>query len=194
VLRGWWLAFALWLWGCSGSVERDSAPVETPGGVSASGGSADMAGVPAAIDGGAGARAVGSGGSSAELGGAGDSFVGAAGESPVVNARAESGTRLCQDDGDCNGLACSSANGRKNAACLASCESDLDCRRTERCFELPSFASTADSGATTKYCFQSCQDTPVGCAFQFDCADYYRVDQYLCLPTEWVRSWPPYVP
>jgi hypothetical protein len=76
-------------------------------------------------------------------------------------------------------------------ACLAPCVTDIDCKSDERCFELP---SAADAGSSMRSCFQSCEQSATVCAFEFDCADYYRKDQYLCLPTEWVRNWPPVQP
>jgi hypothetical protein len=64
---------------------------------------------------------------------------------------------------------------------LARCDSDADCKHNERCFGQESIE---------KSCFHSCQSSAVECAYQFDCADYYRMDQYLCLPRNWVRNWP----
>jgi hypothetical protein len=102
-------------------------------------------------------------------------------ESEPVAKRAHSGGRLCEVDLDCDeGLTCSSSTGRVNRACLARCESDADCKHDERCFAQDSIE---------KSCFRSCQESYTVCAYQFDCADYYRANQYLCLPTEWIRNW-----
>ena len=107
---------------------------------------------------------------------------GAPSEPEPVAKRAASGTELCEDDLDCNeGLSCSGSTGRKNRACLAGCESDVDCKQSERCF---------GQNSIRKSCFHSCQESYTECAYQFDCADYYRANQYLCIPTEWVRNWP----
>jgi len=102
-------------------------------------------------------------------------------ESEAAAKRAPSGKRLCEGDQDCDGLSCTSSAGRQNNACLARCDSDADCKRNERCF---------GQSSIEKSCFRSCQGSYTECAFQFDCADYYRRNEYLCLPTEWVRNWP----
>ncbi len=106
-------------------------------------------------------------------------------ESPAVPARAESGTRLCEDPRECRGLDCRSSGQSTVHACLADCASDVDCTADERCFERPGLQRS---------CFQSCQESAVVCNYQFDCADYYRTGQYLCFPKAWVRNWPPTEP
>jgi len=104
-------------------------------------------------------------------------------ESEAAAKRARSGGRLCEQDEDCDeGLTCSASTGRVSRACLARCESDSDCKHDERCF---------GQSSIEKSCFRSCQQSYTACAYQFDCADYYRQNQYLCLPTEWIRNWSP---
>lgn len=130
-----------------------------------------------------------SGGSIGESGGAESGTAGAAGragggESTAVHARPKSGTRFCLDDRDCNGLTCTASMDRVQTACLAPCESDLDCKLSERCFAQPTIPSS---------CFQRCV-SPEDCDYQFDCADYYRTGDYLCLPSDWVRYWLPTMP
>lgn len=146
------------------------------------------------------AAVAGAGGALAEMGDAGgqagapvDTSVAAgaaeAGAPTVVVERPKSGRRLCLEDLDCDALTCTPSEGRDRKACLAPCSSDADCRSDEHCFQPP--ASDADAAPPAQSCFQSCDLSPTVCAFQFDCADYYRVDKYSCLPTEWVRNWPP---
>jgi hypothetical protein len=135
----------------------------------------------------AGAANAGAGTANAAAGnadpGAGNAnAAGSSNDSPAAAARVESGTRLCIDPRDCRGLDCISSEQSTAFACLAACDSDADCKADEHCFERMGLR---------KSCFQSCQESPVVCNYQFDCADYYRIDQYLCLPKAWVRSWPP---
>ena len=104
-------------------------------------------------------------------------------EPDSVARRAESGTHLCLDNVDCDDtLSCVPSAGRARLACLAPCETDADCKHSERCFAQPSIQ---------KSCFQRCDESFTQCEFQFDCADYYRRDEYSCIPSEWVRNWPP---
>lgn len=180
---------------CGGSVVGTSHNGPTGGTSSSSAGADGLAGGAGADPalsgrGGGGADAFGIAGEGATAA-AGDSDSAGTGESRAVAARPKSGRALCLDDRDCNGLVCTDSAGRTSKACFAHCESAADCKRSERCFEPPSFPDDpAFSGIPDKLCVESCELDPVVCAFQFDCADYYRVDDYVCLPSEWIRRWP----
>ena len=194
------LLFVTWACACGGTVTRDAQP-GAGGRTSNNGGSSEVtdasaedadAGFDDATSGGARANEI-----PARDSGANDADApnaGSAGEAPSVTARAKSGRRLCIDDRDCEGLPCTASAGRQNTACLASCVSDADCKVDERFFQSPTLAADTDAGLPAKNCFQRCDETPTVCAFEFDCADYYRTDEYICLPTEWVRNWPPVEP
>jgi hypothetical protein len=143
---------------------------------------AAAAGMPPSEGGTSGEGYTNTGGENSNTGGGHTNAAAGRLESAAVAARAESGTKLCQDPRDCVGLTCTSSEQSFVYACLAPCASDADCKLEERCFE---------RAGLQKSCFQSCQESAVVCNYQFDCADYYRTGQYLCLPTAWVRSWPP---
>ena len=194
------LLFVTWACACGGTVTRDAQP-GAGGRTSNNGGSSEVtdasvedadADLDAATNGGAGAKEIPARDSGTNDVDATNS--GSAGEASSVAARANSGRRLCIDDRDCDGLRCTASAGRQNTACLASCVSDADCKVDERCFQSPTLAADSDAGFPAKNCFQRCDETPTVCAFEFDCADYYRTDEYICLPTEWVRNWPPVEP
>lgn len=191
MIRSAWVVLVAALSACGGSVAGTSHDGPTGGTTSSSDGEdgpAGGAGADRAGSGGGGANAFGLAGEGATAA-AGDSA--SAGEPGAIAARPRSGRALCLDDRDCNGLACTESAGRTNKACLAHCESAADCKPSERCFQPPSFPDDpAFSGVPDKICVQSCELDPVACAFQFDCADYYRVDDYVCLPAEWIRHWP----
>lgn len=181
---------------CGGSVVGTSHNGPTGGTSSSSAGADGLAGGAGADPalsgrGGGGADALGIAGEGATAAAGDSDSAGSAGESRAVAARRKSGRALCLDDRDCNGLVCTDSAGRTSKACFAHCESAADCKRSERCFEPPSFPDDpAFSGIPDKLCVESCELDPVVCAFQFDCADYYRVDDYVCLPSEWIRRWP----
>lgn len=167
----------------SGTAQAQSAgaPLVSEGDAGAAelGGSAGDADEPTVGD----ASDVGAGGADASSAGSGDVLPP---EPDSVAKRAESGTRLCESSADCeSSLSCSPSAGRERLACLAPCETDADCKHSERCFAHPSIQ---------KSCFQRCDESFTQCEFQFDCADYYRRDEYSCIPSEWVRSWPPTEP
>ncbi len=172
---------------CGGSIDKTKS--------SHAGGDAGVA--QSAASGGAGDSTTSGGALSETQGGAADTANGgsssgaasegaAAGEAgssenPAVLARAESGKDFCLDDLDCDGLTCTASLGRMQLACLAPCSSDADCKTEERCFSQSSIPTS---------CFQRCTD-PTQCEYQYDCADYYRTGDYLCLPSDWVRFWRP---
>ena len=173
--------------GCASVIDDQRSSVGASGAASVidSAGEAGEAGSSAGEGGSAGEASRDSG---SELGGytaAQGGSLGARAGAPAVAVAGheESGTRLCTDPRDCRGgLTCTASEGSSDRACLAACESDADCRSDERCFEREGLQ---------KRCFQSCQDSPEVCDYEFDCADYYRTLQYICLPRFWVRSWPP---
>jgi hypothetical protein len=91
-----------------------------------------------------------------------------------------SGTRYCENELYCFGLACYAPEGLAANVCVASCSSDADCGSAEVCLE------SADLEAG---CYRRC-DTPFDCDFGFDCFDFSNQHQQLvCFPTPWSGVW-----
>jgi hypothetical protein len=107
-------------------------------------------------------------------GGAGAAGEGAANQS--YNSLIASGTRSCETEQYCFGLACYAPDSFFPNVCLARCESDLDCRATEECVRAPRMQPS---------CLARCK-APSDCYDGFDCYNFSRTDlDLICFPRGW---------
>ena len=105
------------------------------------------------------------------------------------DTRTPSGRAFCDDDRDCVALECGAAAcdplkcvaklGARRKSCARLCGSHADCRADELCIADP----TIDAS-----CFPRCE-WPADCITGFDCFDYFRTGDYLCVPAEWALGW-----
>jgi hypothetical protein len=102
-------------------------------------------------------------------------------DAPAVSHREggsiiRSGTRSCETTRECFGLSCEFGPSPKVGVCVARCSTDEDCDVNEHCLGLETF---------TPGCFAACT-SPTQCGLGFDCFDYHSDQQYTCLPTSWL--------
>jgi hypothetical protein len=166
---GWGLAF-LMLSACGGRAQSSSA--STAGASNEAGGTASGAGT--------GSELAGSG---AETGGA-DAASGTAGEAGTLSAAGassgftsliRSGTRSCENEDYCFGLACYAPADFGPMMCLLPCRTDADCEPDEACARAPQLRGT---------CYARCA-SPVDCYYGFSCFDFSREGEFMCFPTAW---------
>jgi len=91
-----------------------------------------------------------------------------------------SGTRFCENESYCFGLACYAPSGFQEHACIRGCRSDDDCLPREACLS----STDLEPG-----CYARCE-TPFDCEYGFDCFDFANRHQHLvCFPTSWAAIW-----
>ena len=86
-----------------------------------------------------------------------------------------SGTRTCQNDDYCFGLACYAPLDFAPTMCLARCATDLDCLSSESCVQSAKLDPT---------CYARC-DSPSDCLQGFDCFDFSGAGEFVCFPAGW---------
>ncbi|HEY3666350.1 MAG TPA: hypothetical protein VGL19_10130 [Polyangiaceae bacterium] len=111
--------------------------------------------------------AAGSPGTVAEAGPAGAPY-----DAPIA-----SGTRRCDNEDYCFGLACYAPDAFGPTVCLARCDSDANCRPSEACLRAPKLEPT---------CYARCK-SPEDCYDGFDCYDFSGKDELVCFPTPWAQ-------
>ncbi len=162
--------------GCGGQVGRGDAAAGGAGYVAIvdqeSGGAA---GAPSLSEGGASDQA-----SSSEGGASTRSTIGAAGAPVVTRPRIASGTRYCEDEHYCFGLACYAPLNLAQHICVTGCRTDSDCRALEVCLQ----SADLEPG-----CYRHCT-RPLDCDYGFDCFDFANTHEALvCFPTPWASDW-----
>lgn len=88
-----------------------------------------------------------------------------------------SGTRACENDDYCFGLACYAPPTFAPTVCLARCDSDANCRSSEACLRAPELEPT---------CYARCK-SPEDCYRGFDCFDFSGKDELVCFPMPWAQ-------
>lgn len=174
---GWGHAGALMValvLGCGGEATHtpkgDSGPASGAGAGGQSdgtGGSLAVAGTPEMPHGDAGV------GGRVEGGDAGQ-----AGQAMTPDPLIRSATRYCEDGRECFGLACVAPPNQPSFVCVAPCASDEDCQPDESCL---------GRSGLEKACYARC-DSPVDCAYRFDCFDFDEQGKLVCFPLPWVRG------
>jgi hypothetical protein len=149
----------------------DSADLGAPGLAQPRAGSAhDLPSGPTAAAGGAG------GDGTRELGGREG---GEAGEG-VSPPKPESGARFCEVPVECSGLECRTRGSHIEHVCVTPCRAGDECRAEEMCVQTHDLEPS---------CLARC-DWPTDCAYRFDCFDWYKDGQYVCVPAPWLQTAP----
>jgi hypothetical protein len=168
--------------GCGGRAEEQerepTEPSSEAGAATTSGGSG-QGGERASGDGGEGSRPNGEGAAGAQPeGGAASGAAGATAvdDPPLIG----SGSRYCENELYCFGLACYAPEHLYDRVCVSECEATKDCAANEVCLQSPDLRGT---------CYRRC-DYVSDCLYGFDCFDFTQSqEQLVCFPTRWAEYW-----
>jgi len=172
----WWVPLSM-LWACGGQADSQVPAAAGKGddgsaGVAGSGGGDTN---PGAMVGGSSAEVSRNTAGSEDSNGAPH----AAGGAHDVPLLIPSGTRSCQDAGDCLGIECAGSERLPLLICAVRCPTGEECRAREVCLATDQLEAT---------CLQRCQ-SPTDCAFQFDCFDLLQDGVFACVPSPWATVW-----